>query len=100
MASLGFSSQLFLQFHTRCSDGLQGAGKMDMRMFIVAGLIGRSIRFSAFSFGIVMFGEELVDILNIWTFTALGIAIGIASFPLLKWWNGLAEPENQPSSSD
>ena len=79
---------------------IAGAGKMDMRMFIVAGLIGRSIRFSAFSFGIVMFGEELLDLLNIWTFTTLGIAIGIASLPLLKWWNGLAEPENQPSSSD
>ena len=79
---------------------IAGAGNMDMRMFIFAGLIGRGIRFSAFSFGIVMFGEELLDVLNIWTFTALGIVIGVASLPLLRWWNGLAEPENQPISSD
>ncbi len=79
---------------------IAGAGKMDMRMFIFAGLIGRGIRFSIFSFGIVMFGEELLDLLNIWTFTALGIAIGIVSLPFLRWWNGLAEPGNQPSSSD
>ena len=79
---------------------IAGAGKMDMRMFIFAGLIGRGIRFSIFSFGIVMFGEELLDLLNIWTFTALGIAIGIVSLPFLRWWNRLAEPGNQPSSSD
>ena len=73
---------------------------MDLRMFILAGLIGRGVRFSAFSFGILMFGEELLELLNIWTFTALGLVIGIASIPLLNWWNKLAEPESQAISSD
>ena len=79
---------------------IAGAGKMDLRMFILAGLIGRGLRFSAFSFGILMFGEELLELLNIWTFTALGLLIGVASIPFLNWWNGLAEPESPPMSSD
>ena len=79
---------------------IAGAGNMDLRIFIIAGLIGRGIRFSTFSFGILMFGEEIQDVLNIWTFTAIGVVIGIVSLPLLSWWNGLAEPENQLSSSD
>ena len=69
-----------------------GAGRMDLRLFIAAGLFGRGIRFGMEGLVLGIWGAEfLVLIENPLAWLAGGI-VGLALFrPVMGWWTGLAE---------
>ena len=70
-----------------------GTGRMDLRIFIAAGLFGRSIRFGLEVMVLGMWGEEFLGMMESpWFWLALGIASLVAFVPLSSWWNGL-DPE-------
>ena len=70
-----------------------GAGRMDLRVFVAAGLFGRSIRFGLEVMVLGMWGEEFLELLeNPWFWLVLGIASLVAFVPLSSWWYGL-DPE-------
>ena len=70
-----------------------GAGRMDLRVFVAAGLFGRSIRFGLEVMVLGMWGEEFLGLLeNPWVWLVLGIASLVAFIPLSSWWYGL-DPE-------
>jgi undecaprenyl-diphosphatase len=69
-----------------------GAGRMDLRIFIAAGLFGRSIRFGLEVMVLGIWGEEfLAQLENPWFWIALGMASLVAFFPLSSWWYGLGQ---------
>ncbi|MDP6662399.1 MAG: VTT domain-containing protein [Candidatus Thalassarchaeaceae archaeon] len=69
-----------------------GAGRMDLRIFIAAGLFGRSIRFGLEVMVLGIWGEEfLAQLENPWFWLALGMASLVAFFPLSSWWYGLGQ---------
>ena len=70
-----------------------GAGRMDLRVFVAAGLFGRSIRFGLEVMVLGMWGEEFLGLIeNPWFWLALGITSLVALVPLSSWWYGL-DPE-------
>ena len=75
-----------------------GAGRMNLRVFIAAGLFGRSIRFGLEVMVLGIWGEEFLGLLeNPWFWLALGTASLVAFVPLSSWWYGL-DPE--PGSAE
>jgi membrane protein YqaA with SNARE-associated domain len=73
---------------------IAGMGKMDLRLFIAAGILGRGVRFGVPAMAIGVYGEEILEALNLWTFSAIAIFGAIAIIPLFRWWEGLLD-ENQ-----
>lgn len=72
---------------------IAGAGRMDLRLFIAAGLVGRGLRFGIPGALLGIYGESMRDSLTWTTFTAaalLGLAIVI---PAAKWWQNLLDEE-------
>ena len=71
-----------------------GAGRMDLRVFVAAGLFGRSIRFGLEVMVLGIWGEEFLGLIeNPWFWLALGITSLVALVPLSSWWYGLdSEP--------
>ena len=70
-----------------------GAGRMDLRMFIVAGLFGRGIRFGMEGIVLGIWGEEFLGLIEDPLAWLVGGIIGLALFiPLARWWSALAEP--------
>ncbi|MFL2493902.1 MAG: YqaA family protein [Candidatus Thalassarchaeum sp.] len=71
-----------------------GAGRMDLRLFIVAGLLGRGLRFGLEGLVLGMWGDEFLTLMEnpmAWLF---GSVVGLALFiPLAKWWSNLADKE-------
>ena len=66
---------------------------MDLRVFVAAGLFGRSIRFGLEVMVLGMWGEEFLELLeDPWFWLVLGIASLVAFVPLSSWWYGL-DPE-------
>ena len=67
-----------------------GAGRMDLRVFVAAGLFGRSIRFGLEVMVLGMWGEKFLELIeNPWFWLVLGITSLVAFVPLSSWWYGL-----------
>ena len=71
-----------------------GAGKMDIRTFLFAGLFGRSIRFVLEVIVLVMWGEEFIQMLESPIFWIVAGILSIVAFvPISSWWKGLDNSE-------
>ena len=68
---------------------IAGAGKMDLRLFALAGIFGRGIRFGSVGFLIGVYGESVQSSLNWLNFTLISIFCIIIFIPLLKWWKNM-----------
>lgn len=67
-----------------------GAGRMDLRPFVLAGVFGRGIRFGLQVLLIGVWGDEFMNHLDNPLFWILVCAFSFAAFiPLNKWWRGL-----------
>ena len=74
---------------------IAGAGRMDIRLFALAGLFGRGIRFGSVGFLIGVYGESMKSSLTWQNFTLMSILCIIFIFPLIKWWNALNIEESE-----
>ena len=75
-----------------------GSGKMNIRLFIFAGLLGRGIRFGLEGIVLGFYGEEFLHLMYnpfFWLFG--GILATALFFPLNTWWNSLIIPDNNSS---
>ena len=75
-----------------------GSGKMNIRLFIFAGLLGRGIRFGLEGIVLGFYGEEFSGLMYnpfFWLFG--GILATALFFPLNAWWNSLIIPDNNSS---
>ena len=67
-----------------------GAGRMDVRTFLFAGLFGRSIRFGLEVVVLGIWGEEFLQMLENPVFWIVAGVLSIAAFvPISSWWKGL-----------
>ena len=70
-----------------------GAGRMEMRTFISAGIFGRSIRFGMEVLIVGYWGEEFVQMLKEPLFwIVVGVFSIVIFVPLNNWWNNLDKP--------
>jgi len=74
---------------------IAGAGRMDLRLFALAGIFGRGIRFGSVGFLIGVYGESMKSSLTWQNFTLMSILCIIFIFPLIKWWNALNIEESE-----
>lgn len=73
---------------------LAGMGEMDRRRFIIAGLLGRGMRFGIEAVVIGIWGATLMDTLtNPWIWLAATLVGVAALIPALRWWDGLLDEE-------
>ena len=73
-----------------------GAGRMDIRTFLSAGIFGRGIRFGMEVMIVGYWGEELVEMLEEPLFwIAVGVFSVVVFIPLSNWWNGLDQPAEE-----
>jgi undecaprenyl-diphosphatase len=69
-----------------------GAGRMDLKLFIVAGLFGRGIRFGMEGIVLGIWGDEFLGLIENPIAWLVGGLLGILLLlPLKGWWAGLAE---------
>ena len=69
---------------------MAGAGRMEMRTFISAGIFGRGIRFGLEVLVVGYWGEEFVRMLEEPLFwIAVGLFSVLIFIPLNNWWNDL-----------
>ena len=69
-----------------------GSGKMNLNLFIFAGLLGRGIRFGLEGFLLGFYGDEFSDLMyNHFFWLAGGILATIFFIPLNGWWNSLIQ---------
>ena len=69
-----------------------GAGRMDLRMFIAAGLFGRGIRFGMEGIVLGIWGDQFLGLMENPLAWLVGGIVGLALFiPLMNWWSALAE---------
>ncbi len=67
-----------------------GAGSMDLKPFVLAGIFGRGIRFGLQALLIGVWGDEFMEHLDNPLFWILVCVFSFAAFiPLNKWWMGL-----------
>ena len=72
---------------------MAGAGRMEIRTFISAGIFGRSIRFGMEVLIVGYWGEEFVQMLKEPLFwIVVGVFSIVIFVPLNNWWNGLDKP--------
>ena len=72
---------------------MAGAGRMEMRTFISAGIFGRSIRFGMEVLIVGYWGEEFVQMLKEPLFwIVVGVFSIVILVPLNNWWNSLDKP--------
>ena len=72
---------------------MAGAGRMEIRTFIAAGIFGRSIRFGMEVLIVGYWGEEFVQMLKEPLFwIVVGVFSIVIFVPLNNWWNGLDKP--------
>jgi len=77
---------------------MAGAGRMDIRTFISAGIFGRGIRFGMEVLIVGYWGEEFVQMLEEPLFWILvGVFSVVLFFPLNNWWNALDKPSEDHS---
>tara|TARA_B100000214_G_scaffold324755_1_gene261925 strand:+ start:188 stop:790 length:603 start_codon:yes stop_codon:yes gene_type:complete len=73
-----------------------GAGRMDIRTFLSAGIFGRGIRFGMEVMIVGYWGEELVEMLEDPIFwIVVGVFSIVVFIPLSNWWNGLDQPAEE-----
>ena len=73
-----------------------GAGRMDIRTFLLAGIFGRGIRFGMEVMIVGYWGEELVGMLEDPIFwIVVGVFSIVVFIPLSNWWNGLDQPAEE-----
>jgi len=73
-----------------------GAGRMDIRTFLSAGIFGRGIRFGMEVMIVGYWGEELVEMLEDPLFwIVVGVFSIVVFIPLSNWWNGLDQPAEE-----
>ena len=73
-----------------------GAGRMDIRTFLSAGIFGRGIRFGMEVVIVGYWGEELVEMLEEPLFwIVVGVFSVVVFIPLSNWWNGLDQPAEE-----
>ena len=69
-----------------------GAGRMDLRLFIAAGLFGRGIRFGMEGIVLGIWGDEFLGLIENPLAWLVGGLLGLLLIlPLMGWWKGLAE---------
>ncbi len=69
-----------------------GAGRMDIRTFLLAGIFGRGLRFGMEVLIVGYWGEELVGMLEDPIFwIVVGVFSIVVFIPMSNWWNGLAQ---------
>jgi membrane protein DedA with SNARE-associated domain len=68
---------------------IAGAGRMDLRLFALAGFFGRSIRFGSIGILIGVYGESVKSSLTWLNFSIMAIICIIIFIPLINWWNSL-----------
>ena len=74
---------------------IAGAGRMDIRLFALAGIFGRGIRFGSVGFLIGVYGESMKSSLTWQNFTLISILCIILIIPLINWWNALNIEESE-----
>ncbi|MEE3029773.1 MAG: YqaA family protein [Candidatus Thermoplasmatota archaeon] len=79
---------------------IAGMGKMDLRLFIIAGILGRGVRFGVPAMAIGAYGEEILASLNVWTFSIIAIIGAILIIPLFRWWEGLLDEKEEENVAD
>ena len=78
-----------------------GAARMDIRTFVLAGLLGRGIRFGLEVLVLGVWGDEFISLLEDPLFWIVaGIASVAAFIPLNNWWRGLDVPEAEASQQN
>ena len=68
---------------------IAGAGRMNLRLFALAGIFGRGIRFGSVGLLIGVYGESVQSSLNWLNFTLISIVCIIIFIPLVKWWKNM-----------
>lgn len=69
-----------------------GSGRMNLNLFIFAGLLGRGIRFGLEGFLLGFYGDEFSDLMyNHFFWLAGGILATTFFIPLNGWWNSLIQ---------
>ena len=77
-----------------------GAGRMDLRIFIIAGLFGRGLRFGLAGLILGIWGDEFLSLMQNPMAWLIGSAVGLALvIPLAKWWSELSESVDTTSDS-
>ena len=72
---------------------MAGAGRMEIRTFIAAGIFGRSIRFGMEVLIVGYWGEDFVQMLKEPLFwIVVGVFSIVIFVPLNNWWNSLDKP--------
>jgi undecaprenyl-diphosphatase len=75
---------------------MAGAGRMDIRTFISAGIFGRGIRFGMEVMIVGYWGEEFVQMLEEPLFwIVVGVFSVVLFVPLNNWWNDLDRPVDE-----
>lgn len=72
---------------------IAGAGRMDLKLFVAAGIFGRGLRFGIPGALLGIYGDTMLDSLNWMTFSLAAI-VGLAIvIPAARWWNSLLDEE-------
>ena len=72
---------------------IAGAGRMDLRLFVAAGLFGRGLRFGIPGALLGLYGDTMLDSLNWITFSFASILGLVIVVPAVRWWKGLLDEE-------
>ena len=68
---------------------IAGAGKMDLRLFAIAGIFGRGIRFGSVGLLLGVYGESVQSSLNWLSFTLISIFCLVLLIPIVNWWKSI-----------
>ena len=68
---------------------IAGAGKMDLRLFAIAGIFGRGIRFGSVGLLLGIYGESVQSSLNWLNFSLISIFCLVLLIPLVNWWKSI-----------
>ena len=68
---------------------IAGAGKMDLRLFAIAGIFGRGIRFGSVGLLLGVYGESVQSSLNWLNFTLISIFCLVLLIPIVNWWKSI-----------
>jgi len=76
---------------------IAGAGRMDLRLFVAAGIVGRGLRFGIPGALLGIYGESMkssmTGVEGAITFSVLSIIGLIVVIPAARWWKGLLDEE-------
>ena len=76
---------------------IAGAGRMDLRLFVAAGIVGRGLRFGIPGALLGIYGESMkssiTGVEGAITFSIVSIIGLIVVIPAARWWKGLLDEE-------